>query len=285
MQGHGCAYRLGGDEFALIAHGTGVAAAAAVERACAALAERGEGFDIDASCGTVEVPAEATDAIGALELADKRMYEQKDSRRAMPGGEVQAVLLRLLRDRAPALSEHGDAVAELAVAVGENLGLPPSAIVVLKRAAELHDVGKIAIPDAILYKPGPLDAEEWEFMQKHAILGERILSAANSLGPIGKIVRASHERYDGTGYPDGLGGSQIPLEARIILACDAFDAMTSARSYAAARTPAEAITELQAGSGTQFDPVVVDILLEVLSRTEPSLNDIARARARVPQFG
>ena len=176
-------------------------------------------------------------------------------------------------------------MAELSVAVGMRIGLDPGAITTLRRAAELHDVGKIAIPDAILYKPGPLDAEEWEFMQKHTILGERILSAATSLGPIGKIVRASHERYDGDGYPDGLGGAQIPLEARIILACDAFDAMTSARSYAEARTPAEAITELQAGSGTQFDPVVVDVLLEALASTEPALRDIAQARARVPQFG
>ena len=112
------------------------------------------------------------------------------------------------------------------------------------RAAELHDVGKVAIPDAILDKPGPLDDEEWEFMRRHTIIGERILGSAPALAPVGKLVRSSHERYDGMGYPDGLMGEQIPLGARVVAVCDAYDAMTSDRSYRVSLSSAEAIEEL-----------------------------------------
>ncbi len=267
MRSRGTAYRLGGDEFAVIAHGTGERAAATLENATRALSDRGEGFLIGASCGTVEVPAEARDTSAALEIADQRMYAHKDSRRPTPGGEVQAVLLRLLQHRAPALGEHGDSVAALAVAVGQQMAMESGALESLRRAAELHDVGKIAIPDAILDKDGPLNDEEWEFMRQHTVLGERILSAADSLGPIGRVVRASHERWDGAGYPDGLEGEQIPLAARIVFTCDAYDAMTSQRPYAPARSSAEAIAELRANAGTQFDPDVVEAFCTALDRS------------------
>ncbi|MDP9189121.1 MAG: diguanylate cyclase [Actinomycetota bacterium] len=262
----GSAYRLGGDEFALIVPGTGDRAEAILKNARRALSDRGDGFSIGASFGTVEVPSEARDPSAALELADQRMYAQKDSRRPAPGGEVQAVLLRLLQHRAPALGAHGDSVAALAVAVGEQIGMQAGALQALRWAAELHDVGKIAIPDAILDKTGPLNDEEWEFMRQHTVLGERILSAATSLGSLGRIVRSSHERWDGGGYPDGLEGEQIPLAARIVFVCDAYDAMTSERRYAKPRTGAEAIAELRANAGTQFDPAVVEALCAALER-------------------
>ena len=117
------------------------------------------------------------------------------------------------------------------------MGMDPEALDVLIRAAEMHDIGKMAIPDTILNKPGPLDAEEWAFMRRHTILGERILSAAPALIPVAKLVRSSHERWDGEGYPDGIGGSEIPLGSRIIFACDAFDAITTTRVYSVARSP------------------------------------------------
>jgi HD-GYP domain-containing protein (c-di-GMP phosphodiesterase class II) len=129
---------------------------------------------------------------------------------------------------------------------------------VLCRAAELHDIGKAAIPDAILNKPGSLNDQEWDFMRRHTLIGERILSAAPALAPVAMVVRSSHERWDGTGYPDGLAGDQIPFSARIIQVCDAFDAMTNARAYCRPVRPEEALAELQRGAGTQFDLAVVD---------------------------
>jgi two-component system, cell cycle response regulator len=269
VEGRGSAYRLGGDEFAVLARGDGSSARAAIEAARDALTDYGEGFVIGSSCGFAEIPREADDPVGALELADKRMYEEKDSRRPAIGGEVQAVLLRLLQHRAPQLSEHGDTVASLAVRVGERLGIFGGELEGLRRAAELHDIGKVAIPDAVLDKPGPLSDEEWSFMKQHTVLGERILSAATSLAPLGRVVRATHERWDGKGYPDGLAGEDIPLAARVILACDAYDAMTTHRPYAPAMDSAAAIAEVRACAGTQFDPAVAEALCEVLA--EPPL--------------
>jgi two-component system cell cycle response regulator len=264
----GRAYRMGGDEFAMLIPGTDVEARPAIEAAALALSERGEGFQVTCSSGSAELPAEARDRSAALQLADQRMYGQKDSRRPSAGGEVEAVLIRVLNQRAPELGEHGNAVKSLAVAVGRDMGLADGEIATLSRASELHDVGKIAIPDAILNKPTPLGDEEWEFIRQHTILGERIVSAARSLAPVGKLIRASHERWDGMGYPDGLQGERIPLAARIIFVCDAYDAITVERSYSPARGPETALEELRRAGGTQFDPDVVASVDRVL-RTMP----------------
>jgi HD-GYP domain-containing protein (c-di-GMP phosphodiesterase class II) len=145
----------------------------------------------------------------------------------------------------------------------------------LTRAAELHDVGKVAIPDAILNKPGKLDATEWEFMRQHTILGERILSAAPALRPVALIVRSSHERWDGAGYPDGLAGESIPLAARIVAVCDAFEAITSARCYRKARSLDAARAELHRAAGSQFDPAVVEVFLDELDRHEAAVTPAA----------
>ena len=122
------------------------------------------------------------------------------------------------------LPEHSTGVARLAMSMGRRLGMDAEQLDELGRAAELHDIGKVGIPDAIIEKPGLLDAGEWEFIHQHTILGERILSAAPALRPVAKIVRASHERWDGRGYPDGLSGAEIPLAARIVAVCDAYEA-------------------------------------------------------------
>jgi HD-GYP domain-containing protein (c-di-GMP phosphodiesterase class II) len=205
----------------------------------------------------------------ALQLADQRMYGDKDSRRLSAGGEVEAVLLRVLNQRAPDLGEHGNAVRDLAVAVGHDLVLPPGELTALSRASELHDIGKIAIPDAILNKAGSLDEDEWEFIRQHTILGERIVSAARSLAAVGRLIRSSHERWDGAGYPDGLAGEETPLAARIIFVCDAYDAMTTERPYSRAREHEDALQELRRSAGSQFDPVVVASLERVL-RSRPA---------------
>jgi len=263
----GRAYRMGGDEFAMLLPGDATSAGAAVAAGAAALSERGEGFKITCSCGTAELPADANSGSTALQLADQRMYEDKDSRRPTNGGEVEAVLLRILNQRAPELSEHVNVVKSLALAVGEELELPPGELIALGRASELHDIGKIAIPDAILSKAGPLDEEEWDFMYQHTILGERIVSAAPSLASVGGLIRSSHERWDGRGYPDGLAGEEIPLAARIILVCDAYDAMVSERPYSPGRDPESVLAEIRECAGSQFDPDLVEVLDRVVRST------------------
>jgi len=263
----GRAYRLGGDEFAMLLRGDEASVGAAVAAGAAAMSERGEGFKVTCSCGSAELPADATSRDSALQLADQRMYADKDSRRTSAGGEVEAVLIRILNQRAPDLGEHVDAVKSLALAVGAELKLPPGELTALGRASELHDIGKVAIPDAILTKPGPLDEGEWRFMRQHTILGERIVAAASSLASVGRLIRTSHERWDGHGYPDGLAGEEIPLAARIILACDAYDAITADRPYSPARDPEAALSELRECAGTQFDPQVVGALEHVVRST------------------
>jgi two-component system cell cycle response regulator len=258
------AYRIGGDEFCILVPNGESHAPGVPERAAAALAEQGEEFVVTASFGTVEVPDEAITASSALQIADKRMYAHKDARRESAGGQAKAVLLGALRESQPDLSKHVRDVCELAVAVGTELGLDRGELIALSRAAELHDIGKVAIPDAILEKPGPLNAAEWEFMKQHTILGERILASAPALAHLAPFVRSSHEHIDGSGYPDGLAGEEIPLISRIILACDAFAAMTSERPYAAAHSEESACRELRRCAGTQFDPGIVDAIVRVV---------------------
>ncbi len=265
----GSAYRIGGDEFCVMLPGG--SGEKFVKRAAAALSAHGEGFRVGSSHGSVRLPDEATTAPAALQIADKRMYAQKDSRRLSAGGQAKAVLLRALRERQPDLGRHVGSVSELAAAVGDRLGMDRGELIVLARAAELHDIGKVAIPDAILDKPGPLNDEEWEFMKQHTILGERIASSAPALAQVAQIVRCSHEHFDGGGYPDGLAGDAIPLASRVILACDAYEAMTSERAYAAPLSDEAARAELRRCAGTQFDSLVVDTLLGVLDVDLPTI--------------
>jgi two-component system, cell cycle response regulator len=142
------------------------------------------------------------------------------------------------------------------------------------RAAELHDVGKVAIPDAILNKPGPLDESEWNFMRRHTVIGERILLSAPALRPVARLVRSSHERWDGGGYPDGLRGDEIPLGARVVAVCDAFDAMTTERPYREPIPESQALAELRRCAGTQFDPMVVDAFCRVIAREHPASGEM-----------
>jgi HD-GYP domain-containing protein (c-di-GMP phosphodiesterase class II) len=179
------------------------------------------------------------------------------------------VLLRTLSETRPDLHAHLRGTAKLATAVGRELGMRPDALDEVARAAELHDVGKMAIPDAILEKTGPLDDPEWTFMRRHTIIGERILLAAPALRAAARLVRASHERWDGRGYPDGLAGEDIPLGARVVAACDAYHAMTTDRPHRSRQSRSEALAELYRCAGTQFDPEVVDAFARVLKR-EPA---------------
>jgi len=258
VAGVGSAFRLGGDEFCVLLRCHPGAADPHVAAAAAALVAEGEGFAVGATYGRVALPAEAHTPTYALRLADNRMYGRKGTGRGSAVQQTHDVLLRVLREREPDLHDHLRHVGRLAAIVAGTLGLDPAQVDDIRRAAELHDIGKAAIPDAILNKPGPLDDYEWAFMRRHTYIGERILGAAPSLAPVASLVRSSHERWDGGGYPDGLAGAAIPFGARIITVCDAFDAMISDRPYALAMTPSAALAELHRHAGTQFDPHVVD---------------------------
>jgi two-component system cell cycle response regulator len=274
---YGTAYRMGGDEFCVLLRDCAERLDALTAASVAALSERGPGFSIGAAHGVVSIPPELGDPAAVMQLADQRLYRRKEeTREASAVHQLRDVLLQAFQERHPDLQEHQRGVGALVLEVGRRLGMDGEELDVLARAAELHDVGKIAIPDAILTKPGPLNAEEWGFMSRHTILGERILAAAAALRPVAGLVRSSHERFDGKGYPDGLRGERIPLGARIIFVCDAFDAMISERSYSSAVPVAEAITELRACAGSQFDPAVVDAF--VASFGEPPKAQAPAAR-------
>jgi len=175
------------------------------------------------------------------------------------------VLVRVLDEREPELHDHVLDVGQLAVAVGRGLDMPEESLPELLHGAELHDVGKIALPESILRKAGPLDAEEWAFMRRHTLIGERFLLAVPALRPVAALVRSSHERWDGGGYPDRLAGEEIPLGARIIAVCDAFDAMVTDRPYRSGMPRGAAEEELMRCAGSQFDPAVVAAFLAAVS--------------------
>jgi HD-GYP domain-containing protein (c-di-GMP phosphodiesterase class II) len=202
------------------------------------------------------------------------MYANKSRERASAGSQSRDVLLTALRERRPDLHDHLVDVAKLALRVSEALGMNSEQRDEVYRAAELHDTGKVAIPDAILNKPGPLDEQEWEFMRKHTLIGERIIASAAALVPVARLVRSTHERWDGSGYPDGLAGEAIPLGSRIVSVCDAYAAMVSDRPYSVGMQPARALEELRLGAGSQFDAAVVDAFCSLESATaKPSLRE------------
>ena len=263
------AYRMGGDEFCVLSLPDCVDHESIAGIASAALTEHGEGFQVTASYGSVMLPAEAATATEALREADRRMYARKSlGSRSSAGRQSADVLLRILSERSHDLGVHLDEVTDLAEAVAVRLGLPDEELAPLLQAASLHDVGKAAIPDGILDKQGPLDDEEWEFMRRHTVIGERILSAAPALVPASKLVRSSHERLDGQGYPDGLVGAAIPLGSRIIAVCDAYDAMVSDRPYRGSLGSGQALAELRRCAGDQFDPEVVEVFGQVVLEAE-----------------
>jgi diguanylate cyclase (GGDEF)-like protein/putative nucleotidyltransferase with HDIG domain len=190
--------------------------------------------------------------------AAERGRERPTNREAI---EALAVAL-LERDRYT--GEHSEAVIEMAAAVARNLGLGSDEVERVRSAALLHDIGKVAIPDEILHKPGPLSTDEWELMKQHPVIGERILRVVPGLGTVARIVRHEHERWDGRGYPDGLAGEQIPIGSRIIIAADTYHAITSDRPYRPARSHSDAVGELSRCAGTQFDPRVSAALIGYL---------------------
>src|SRR5215208_5353227 len=267
LERRGRAFRMGGDEFCVLIEPGSDDPEQLVRSAAAALSESGEGFSIGCSYGSILLPDEASDPAEALRIADQRMYAQKHAGRMSAGRQSKDVLLRALTELDADLGGHLSSVAELAERTARRMGLPAEEVERIRHAGELHDAGKVAIPGGILSKPGPLDADEWGFIRRHPLIGERIVRSAPSLSRVAELVRSTHERFDGEGYPDRLQADAIPLGSRIVAVCDAFDAMTSERPYAAPRTPQEALDELRRCAGTQFDPAVVETVRAVVAET------------------
>ena len=291
--------RTGADEIAVLMPGTGIGGAqACCERLIDALAEAripGAGA-VTVSAGVaaggadghdITVDALLADAAGGLDLA---RAEGGGRAAACPDGDLAAGGLPRHADVIEALStallerdrytgEHSAEVVDLSRDVARALGLPEIEVERIAAAALVHDVGKVAIPDRVLHKPSPLDDEEWLVMRHHPVIGERILRTIPGMGAVADDRRHEHERFDGRGYPDGLAGEDIPIGSRVILACDAYHAMTSDRPYRTAMAHEDAVAELARAAGTQFDPRVVAALLGRLAGARPGARPSLSARA------
>ena len=206
-------------------------------------------------------------------------------RRAEVEAAAGQALIAALNARENYTAEHSEAVLELALAVAAELGMGADDATAVGQVALLHDIGKVGVPDAILRKPGGLTAPEWDVMRQHPAIGARIVDAIGSLSHLAPAVRAEHERWDGSGYPDGLAGEDVPLPSRICLVCDAWHAMTSDRPYRRALTEAEARIELERHAGTQFCPTTVAALLRVLDRGDvPGHDSGAETTTELPRM-
>jgi two-component system, cell cycle response regulator len=230
-------------------------AARSAQRALGSFSER---LAAGAVLGEARIPDEAPDGIGALALAHERLRARSRRQRTSSERQVRDVVLQIISERRSGGSAVAlPRVAAHAIGVGRRLGLALSQLDDVVRAAEMQDIGMLAVPEAVLRKRGTLEPEEWAMIRRHPVVGERILAAAPAMLPVARLVRSSYERFDGSGYPDGLVGEAIPLGSRVIAVCIAYDAMTSSRPYREALPAATAIDELQRCAGHQFDPVVV----------------------------
>jgi HD-GYP domain-containing protein (c-di-GMP phosphodiesterase class II) len=235
-----------------------------------ALSEISERLASGAVRGEARIPDEATAGREALAVAHERLRARSRWQRLSSERQVRDVLLQVLSERRAGGSAIAQPrVAAYAIGVGRRLGLALGELDDIVRAAELQDIGMLSVPESVLRKRSALEPEEWAMIRRHPAVGERILSSAPALEPVAKLVRSSYERFDGTGYPDGIGGEQIPLGSRVIAVCVAYDAMTSARPYREALPTATAFEELCRCAGRQFDPMVVAAFCAEMNQLDP----------------
>src|SRR3954447_23465972 len=263
----GGAYRLGGDEFCVLAPIGQQGAEPIISAAAAALTEHGSGFRIDASYGSILLPSETQDVAEALRLVDQRMYAQKRSTRRSADRQSQDVLLHALHERSPDMGAQAHEVGALAGLVAQRMGLSQEDTQRAIQVGELRDIGRVAIPDAILNKaPQELVEEERAFLRSQPAISERIIAAAPALAQIARLVRSTGERFDGSGYPDALTGDDIPLVSRIVTACHRY--VVRAHQTNSPSHPAVAkdiLAALGREAGTRLDPGVVDVLIAVVA--------------------
>src|SRR3954447_2523628 len=280
--GDGDAFALGADAFALVLDGTPEELWRRAAAALWSLDPGAGGPELRCSFGAAVLTDGTADAGTALAQAEDRLASQRN-RAPSVAERYGELILEILRAQQPDTSDHALDVAQLAALVAARMGIDPLDRGLVRRTAELHDVGKIAIDPAIVGKAGPLDDDEWAQMRRPTIIGDDLLLAAPPLRSVAPLVRSTHERWDGGGYPDGLPGEDIPLAARIVAACDAYDAMTTDRVYRRAMSPADARAELERCAGTQFDPAVVVALIAELMEPHRGHHPMADAVAAAAQ--
>jgi two-component system, cell cycle response regulator len=255
----GTAYRFDEGRFAALVPAREQQVGEVVLMATASLRDD-EDVPIGRTYGEVAIPGDARDAEAAFQLAGQRLLVNKESQHHSARRQAHAVLVAALSARRPELRDHLRAVAYRAISLARSLGLSRKEIDDVALAAELQDIGLLAVSEAILEKEGPLDEAETAMLHRHPLEGEKMIAAAPGLAPVARLVRSSYERCDGSGYPDGHTMESIPLGARIIAVAVAYAALTSKRPYREALTSTEALAELRRCAGTQFDPQVVEAL-------------------------
>jgi two-component system, cell cycle response regulator len=263
------AYRLDGSLYAFLSplDGSALTPAASAHSALGGISER---LASGAVRGEARIPDEAAAGPEALAIAHERLRARSRWQRLSSERQVRDVLLQILSERRAGGSAIAQPrVAAYAIGVGRRLGLSLGELDDIVRAAELQDIGMLAVPEAVLHKRAALEPEEWAMIRRHPVVGARILSAAPALEPVARLVRSSYERFDGTGYPDGIRGEQIPLGSRVIAVCVAYDAMTSPRPYREALPTATAFEELCRCAGRQFDPMVVAAFCAEMNQLDP----------------
>jgi diguanylate cyclase (GGDEF)-like protein len=264
--------RIGGDEFAVIIKDCSQANINSFQNSVETLlAEHNANNKIEISLSTgyaYNQPGEKADIHQLIRIADKNMYKEKLLHRHSAKSAIVSTLTNVLAERDQITGGHADRIVGMASVMGETLMLQASKIANLKLLAQFHDIGKIAVPDAVLGKPGALTDEEREVMRKHCQIGFRIANAASVFSEINELILLHHEWWNGEGYPLGIQGEAIPLECRIVSILDAYDAMTSDRPYRKAMPREAAIEELKAGAGTQFDPVLVDVFIQLVEQNQ-----------------
>lgn len=261
----GKAYRIDDSRLALLVPAGERLIGEIVLAATASLHDEGRDLLIGRAYGEVAIPDEAIDPEIAMQIAGQRLSAHNQRQHRSARRQAHAVLMAVLGARRPELRDHLRIVAYRAISLGRRLGLGREEIDDVALAAELQDVGLLAVPEAVLEKEGRLTEDEIALIRNRPIAGGRIIGAAPGLAPVASLVRASSERYDGSGNPDGLAAEAIPLGARIIAVAVAYAALTAPRPYRAAGTPEDALAELRRCAGTQFDPDVVEALAADLS--------------------
>jgi two-component system cell cycle response regulator len=264
------AYRVEGSGFAVLGRTDSCPAGAIVTAVNAVTPQDDDENLIETSQGDVCVPEEAADPRLALEIAAQRRRARKQRQRRSARGQLRQVLLEVVAARRPELRNQAPDLAHWIIAVSRQLDLEDEQLEDIVLAADLRDIGLLTVPDAALGKSAALDERERELIRRHPIAGHRILNVAPALAAVATLVRSANEHFDGSGYPDGVAGTAIPLGSRLIAVCVAFVAMTSAaprRSFSAQ----EALVELERRAGTQFDPEVVKALAKVIQETPPSI--------------
>jgi len=262
--------RVGGDEFVALLPKTGLEAGEKiVNRIYARLEsynqEQKSQIPLSLSIGLACAQSTSQDLNHVYKQADDLMYRDKLNRDINARSQIMSALMAALEERDFITSGHAHRLEDLCVRLGRQAKLSSSQISDLNMLAQVHDLGKVGIPDHILFKPGPLNDQEWEIMQQHPEKGYRIALSTTDLAGIADLILMHHERWDGKGYPLGLVGEEIPIECRILAIVDSFDAMTNDRPYRKAMSVEQALEELEKCAGTQFDPDLVDIFVHMMS--------------------